>query len=106
MNFITIGQVYISIYKALRLLFDQYSKRCVSERGSSVSIDKFRRVITEQFNTSFKGPKAEPRVCDHTNVDLKIGKSSGNETETNRLQIAKEVYLHKAETTKCVDKCH
>lgn len=64
----------------------------------SVSSEKFRRIFTEEFNTSFKGPKSDTCAkCDEFAVNIKAAKDSEDNEALKIHEDNKDLHLMKAE---------
>ena len=92
------NKTYMSMEYNIANLYDEYARKCNQEEKSFVSADKFRRIFTEEFNISFKGPKSDTcATCDELNIKINEAKRSKQVEDLQKITLDKELHLRKAD---------
>lgn len=78
---------------SIESLFQEYHESCDRENKLAVSQDKFRRIITEDFNLSFKGPKSDTcHLCDKCSVSLNEASPVGDQSKVAAIKKEQEIH--------------
>lgn len=94
-------KLYMSLEYNIASLFEEFARKRTEEGKTPISCDKFRRIFTEEYNISFKGPKSDTcSTCDENEIKISTAKKSGNQELLKELEASKDLHLRKAEAAR------
>ncbi|KAF2892252.1 hypothetical protein ILUMI_13922 [Ignelater luminosus] len=78
--------------------YEVYQSRCLEESGIPVSLHKFRRIFTEEYNITFKAPKSDScSTCDSIYVSLRDAKPKNDVPRIEQLNTELDLHHRKAQ---------
>lgn len=81
---------------SIQFCFEKYAEKSNSRNESPVSVDKYRRIFTEDYSVRFKGPKSDTfHSWDGFSAAIMHSKEIN---EVNSLDVQQELHQTKAET--------
>ncbi|CAG9826904.1 unnamed protein product [Diabrotica balteata] len=88
---------FMTIDYTIEKCYEVYKIECLSQNQECVSVDKFRRVFTDDFNIKFKSPKSDRcHICDSIYVSMKEATIQSNDKQIQALKLKQELHHRKA----------